>query len=151
MPIEQITVPLWLSVTKETRDKLRELFLIPKSASCEVVTNEMGVGIVISDGTTNVDLQQLSVPKMIDYLGTAAIDETVYDLFKRCIEKIETIVISTPIPSIEKPLVPIAETLPQNDIKADSKVVGDTIKCEKCEFQTASKFAMRMHVGKKHK
>lgn len=139
---------MWVQLKPETRQKLRDIFSIPHSSHSEVVNNNFGVSQVISDGTTNIDLQSLTIEKMRDYLGTAAVNETVYDLFKRVVETIE----STPrTPNISETIAGSAIPTNTNDLKADSSVVGDTIKCEKCGFQTASKFAMRMHVGKKHK
>ena len=146
--IEQIVVPQWVSVKAETREKLRGILMIPKTGHCETITNELGVSQVVSDGTTNIDLLSITVEKLIGFLGSAAINETVYDLFKRAVKKIEE-------PEIEHLLVP-PEMIQQvseitSTIVADSKVVGDVIKCEKCQFETKSKVAMRLHVGKKHK
>ena len=159
--MEQIYGPQWVKVKLETRTKMRELFLIPKTSHAEVVNNEYGISSVISDGTTNTDLQQLTVEKMRDFLGTVAINENVLDLFKQVVEKIEqiepvvekipeTVITSTPQ---EKPQVAQIPEIPStlNDIKADSVVVDNILKCSKCAFETKSNFAMKMHLGKKHK
>jgi hypothetical protein len=137
-----------VSVKASTRAKLRQIFFIPHSSHADVVTDHMGIATVMSDGTTNVDLQSLTVEKMHDYLGSAAINETVHDLFKRCVQKIES---PTPEPIIQPLSTTKAEIAPQIDLKADSKVVGETIKCEKCAFESKSAFAIRMHISKKHK
>lgn len=142
--LEQVTQPQWVSIKAETRQKLREVLMIPKTGHCETVTNELGVSHIISDGTTNTDLQAITVQKLIDFVGSAAVNESVYDLFKRAIAKIETPVV------FEKPPVVIVAEIKQ-EVVADSKVVGDTIKCSKCAFESKSKFAIRMHYGKKHK
>ena len=144
--IESITVPQWVSLKQETRNKLREIFKVPKSTHTEIVTDQYGKANVLCDGSTNVDLQVITTERLVDYLGGAAVNETIYDLFKRAVEKVET-----DIPNIIKKAPEIPKIEPASDIKADSKVVGNTIKCEKCAFESASKFAMRMHVGKKHK
>jgi hypothetical protein len=146
MPIEQITTPIFLSVSKETRDKIRKEFLIGMSGHAEVVTDQFGKATVLCDGTTNSDLQNLTVEKMRDFLGTAAVNETVYDLFKRVVEKLEYV---EPVETVVTTVEPVKEET--KTVEVDSKIVGDKIKCEKCDFESASKFAMRMHVSRKHK
>lgn len=135
MPIEQITVPIWVSLSQETRNKLRQIFFIPHSSHAEVVTDAMGNSKVISDGTTNEDLKTLSVERMRDFLGSAAINETVYDLFKRTVEKVEEVTNGTLEPKIENG----SAILPTN-----------TLKCPDCEYTHASKQGMRMHIYAKH-
>jgi hypothetical protein len=148
--IEQITVPTWLTISAETRMKLREIFKINQSSHTQVVTDQFGKPQVLSDGCTDADLQAITVEKLRDFLGTAASDETIYDLFKLTVRKVEKPgMIETA--SVEEKHATNEPVAPTNDIKADSRVVGDTLKCEKCAFETRSKFAMRMHMGKKHK
>lgn len=135
--IEQVTVPTWVSVKYETRTKLRELFMIPHSSHAEVITDAMGHSTVMSDGTTNTDLQSLTVERLRDYLGSAAINETVHDLFKKVVEK------------IEKPV----EIVPQgsiNEVKSEPIKEVNNNKCPDCEYTHASKQGLRMHIMKKH-
>ena len=139
---EQIYPQQWVQLKPETRAKLREIFLIPKTSFAQVVTDHMGVGTVVSDGTTIVDLQSLTVEKMRDYLGTAAVDETVYDLFKRCIEKLETI----------EPKITVIDNVPHVEYKEEGMVMKNinVNKCPDCEYTHASKQGLRMHILKKH-
>ena len=141
--IQQITTPLFVSLSPETRDKIREIFKVPRTSYAEVVTNPMGQATVVCDGTTNVDLQQLTVEKMRDFLGTAAINETIYDLFKKCVEKIET-----PVPeAIVQPVsTTTANIASPNDIKATINVN----KCPDCAYTHASVKGLRMHILRKH-
>lgn len=139
---------MWVSVNSNTRDKLREIFKIPRTSHAEVITDSMGKGTVVCDGTSNVDLQELTVEKMIDFLGTAAIDETIYDLFKKVVEKIETpeLIESTTIelkPSIE----PINAS---SDVLKEEQTIINVNKCPDCEYTHASKQGLRMHIYKKH-
>jgi len=152
MPIEQIVTPIWLSVSVETRNKLRQIFFIPRSSHAEVVTDHMGVGTVMSDGTTNVDLQALTVAKMQEYLESIATNDTVFDLFKRCVQKIETpevVLVNTDSVTGQKEIIAKPSEF-KPDVAVDAKLVDGSIKCEKCAFESKSKFAMRMHVGKRH-
>ena len=130
--IDQITQPEWVSIKQETRHELRKIFMIPRSGSAITENDAMGKGHVISDGCTNSDLQALTTEKLIDYLGGAAVNDNVHTLLKEVVEKIEGI-------EVVKPVVPT------------NFPVSGKMKCEKCLFETASKFAMKMHVGKKHK
>jgi len=129
--IDQVTVPLWVSVKTETRKKLREIFMVPQSAYTETVVDPFGQSYLVSDGSTNADLQVITVEKLREFLGSAATDETVYDLFKRVVEKLESEEQKTEEPKIEVPV--------------------EKLKCDKCEFTTASKFALRMHISRFHK
>lgn len=134
---------MWVSVKAETRNKLREIFLVPKTSFAQVVTDHMGVGTVISDGCTNEDLKSLTVEKMQDYLGTVAVNDTVFDLFKRCVEKIEYIA-----PVEEKPQ---EGAISENPIlKETTSEQSNVIKCPDCEYTHASKQGMRMHIMKRH-
>ncbi len=142
MPLEQVTIPIWVSLDIETRNKLRQIFLIPKSSHADVVTDHMGVARVMSDGTTNEDLKQLSVEKMRDYLGTAAINETVYDLFKQVVDKIEKVETFKEIENLPNPFIQVIHD------KVD--FVPKVLKCEDCDYTHASKQGLRMHILKKH-
>lgn len=73
----QVTIPQWLELPQEIRQRLKKIFAIPKSAGCQVVDNQL-----VSDGHTHADLANLTIEKMQDYLGMY--DETdfwhLYDL-----------------------------------------------------------------------
>lgn len=130
--IDQITIPEWVSVNAETRAKLRNILKIPKSGSTQTEIDAFGHGRVITDGCTHADLQNITVEKLVDYLGTAAVDENIHSLFKQAIEKVEQV--------------------PQQEVPTEVNIPKDNlIKCEKCEFQSASKVAVRLHFGRKHK
>ncbi len=150
---EQVTVHLWVSVKTDTRNKLRGIFLIPKSSFAQVVTDHMGIATVISDGSTNEDLKCLTVEKMQDFLGSVAANDTVFDLFKRCVEKMEYIA-----PIEEKPLTePISENpIVMETTSEETKTpnvpnVPNVYKCADCAYTHASPRGIRMHSMKKHK
>lgn len=153
MPIEQITTPIFLSVSKETRDKIRKEFLIGMSGHAEVVTDQFGKATVLCDGTTNSDLQNLTVEKMRDFLGTAAVNETVYDLFKRVVEKIEEPEKIAKILEVDREEgIKSGILSPEPIIQQTEKpqTINNVNKCPDCEYTHASKNGLRMHIMKKH-
>lgn len=161
--IEQITIPIWVSLSNETRGKLREIFKIPMSTHTEVVTDHMGKGIILCDGSTNVDLQVITVEKLQDFLGSIALNENIYDLFKRAVMKIESKeeTVESTARQLELPLD--TRDVPKNaievkraDIKADQDGITEiktstTFRCPECIYENASKQGMRMHMMRKHK
>ncbi len=127
----QITVSDWLTLTSETREKLRKILGVPKSASTIVESDQFGKSKVMSDGCTNADLQSITVQKLMDYLdGDFTPEDTLNTLFEKAIAKLEA-----------KP-----KKLPE----ASVGVLG-MFKCEFCEYATANKRALRGHVMGKHK
>lgn len=54
----------WVGIGADERRRLSAQFLIGRSGPTEVINNEL-----ISDGTTDKDLQALSIARMIEYLG----------------------------------------------------------------------------------
>lgn len=64
----QITIPQWLSLTIETRQRLKELFSIPRSSGSQV--ND---GVVVSDGHTHEDLKRVSIEAMVKYLNGVSV------------------------------------------------------------------------------
>lgn len=60
----QLTVPQWLELAPEIRQKLISLFNIPRSTGASTVNN-----VVISDGHTHEDLSAISTEKMKVFLG----------------------------------------------------------------------------------
>lgn len=129
--IQQINQHEWVQVKSETREEIRKLFGVPKSSSTQVETDSFGKSRVISDGCTNSDLQSLTLEKMTTYLGGALDTDTIHTLFEKVAAKIEGQDLPTPEPTI----------MPDKAIK----------KCEHCAFESASKFAHRMHRGRAHK
>ena len=149
--IEQITQPIWVSLKLETRNKLREIFKVPRSSASETITDNFGVSHIVSDGSTNVDLQAITVEKLVEYVGSAAINETIYDLFKRAVAKAET-----PAIVIETVDVHKGDFLKMPEIKDATPTInvpeGKTplFKCPECAYTHASKRGMRMHQMRKH-
>lgn len=142
--MEYITIHQWLEVKKETRAKLRQIFFIPSTGMVEVVTDEFGKSSVKQDGHTNVDLQVITVEKLVDYLGSAAINETIFDLWKRAIEKVENPLVEIPAIEVTKEQVAKVE---------DGKVMNtadNQLKCDKCPYQTGNKRALTAHKTFKH-
>lgn len=65
----QLSVHDWLKLPMETRNKLREIFNIPKSRGAIVESN-----VVMSDGTTYEDLQAITLGKMQKHLDSELSD-----------------------------------------------------------------------------
>lgn len=144
----QITTLDWLKVKGETRTKLRDIFLIPQSGMTEVETDQYGKSHIKSDGHTNVDLQVLTVEKMRDFLGTAASDETVYDLFKKVLEKVESPITFDNTTATQEPVnIPI--DVPSATITVN--IASDQLKCDQCPYETGNKRALTAHKTFKHK
>lgn len=99
--------------------------------------------MVMCDGTTLADLQHLTAEKMRDFIGTAAIDETLNDLFNKCIKKIETPTNA----DIVQPLSTTKQEIASSEVLKDNTNVN---KCPDCEYVHASKQGLRMHIYAKH-
>ncbi len=82
----KVSVSDWLQLSMRTRVKLREVFGIPKSRGSNV---EMGQGptMVKSDGTTEQDLQHITIEKMQAFVENTESDYVT--LFNASVEKIE--------------------------------------------------------------
>jgi hypothetical protein len=78
----QLTIPQWLSFSYQIKQRLIEIFNIPKSSGSLVENNK-----VISDGHTHNDLLSISVEKMQEYLNSTETD--FYALFNAILEKLE--------------------------------------------------------------
>lgn len=116
-----INTTLWMSVSKETREKLREIFMIPKSSFIWIDGDVMK-----SDGVTDKDLEEMTDQKMQDFSGISGTSE---QMFNECIKKLET-----PIENIE------------NILKEETG-----FKCQHCEFIGKNKKSLNLHIIKKHK
>ena len=68
----QITIPMWLELPQPLRNKLVEIFSLPRSGGTSI-SSFGGVMKVDTDGYTHQDLAGISIPKMQDFLGS---DET---------------------------------------------------------------------------
>lgn len=72
---------MWLSLDNATRHKIRLAFSIPRSSNT-VVSD----GKIESDGTTDEDLQHLTVKKMQDF--TLSESDDFHQLFDKVVDKI---------------------------------------------------------------
>ena len=73
---------IFIAQTRETREKLVDIFSIPKSGGVVVEGNRL-----ISDGHTPTDLMAVTVDKMQEFLESP--EEDFYKLFIEVIDKIE--------------------------------------------------------------
>lgn len=152
--MEFITIHQWVPLNKSTREELKKVFLIKMSGLIKVETDSRGVSSVLDDGVTDEDLRVITVEKLQDFLGSIALNDTLEDLFKQTVIRIES-PIENPITSeslesftpTEVPLSDVLLPLPP----LQENTATTQLQCEKCPFQTGSKFALRMHVGKNHK
>lgn len=113
----------WLSLSLETRNKLREIFDIARSGGVEVVD-----GRVFSDGTTPEDLMSLTSEKMQEYLGSKSTDFNT--LFNECVKKIETPIGTIEITPPLDAIVPPEEQSIAPDVKDILKRRSKNIKTE---------------------
>ena len=60
----QIYIQYWMTLSKETRDKLTVIFSVPKTGVVEVINDT-----VITDGHNNTDLQVITLDKLKAYTG----------------------------------------------------------------------------------
>lgn len=153
--MEYITIHQWLPLKKETREKLKEIFYLKSTGMVEVETDQFGKSTIKNDGFTNTDLQVITVEKLVDYLGTAAVNETIYDLWKLVVEKVEM-----PekhfLDELKEPLKPVQvinpEVLPPHEGLPGHAVPMNTadnqLKCVRCPFVTGSSRGLKIHSAK---
>lgn len=79
----QISVHEWLQLPMDVRQKLRQIFSIPKSEGARVVDNR-----VESDGTTYKDLSVVTAEKMAQYLQEDSVDLDFARLFDATIARV---------------------------------------------------------------
>ncbi len=82
-----LSVPQWLKLNQETRNKIAEVFQLNKSKGVQI-ESEGGKSVVVSDGYTHEDLEEITVQKMKDYLGGVTLDDFL-SLFSAVVAKIE--------------------------------------------------------------
>lgn len=143
-----VTTHQWLPLKKETRDKLAQIFFIPRTGMTEVETDNFGKSYVLSDGYTNSDLQTVTAEKLIDFLGGAAVNETILDLWKRAIDKVE---MKTEIVNPVEPLTVEEKQEIKEQILPDVKSMNtadNQLKCGKCPFVTGSARGLKIHSAK---
>lgn len=78
----QITIPQWLALDSQIREKLIELFNIPRSEGTTVVDNR-----VVSDGHTHADLAVVTLESINKHLGKKK-EQEFFTALNRLIEKI---------------------------------------------------------------
>lgn len=139
---DYITIHQWLPLKKETRDKLKALFYIKSTGMVEVETDQFGKATVKNDGFTNTDLQVITVEKLVDFVGSAAVNENIYDLWKRVIDKIEL-----PQQLIDEGS---AVVLPKEEIKT-MNTADNQLQCDRCPFKTGSARGLKIHKSKHSK
>lgn len=76
----QIYIPYWMSLSKETRNKLIVIFSVPKTGVVEVI-NET----VLTDGHNNIDLEVITIDKLKAYTGQ--LKGTFAELWEMAVEK----------------------------------------------------------------
>ncbi len=122
----QLNTVQWLSLPLETRNKLVEIFNIPRSSSTEVEDNR-----VVSDGYTHHDLAYITIEAMQGFL-LDTVENDYFKLFHRVLDaikpeepKIEEIVIVEDAASEGLP-VPEPEIINTNNIIQDEPKKEDT-------------------------
>lgn len=122
--LQVITPPIWLSIKPETRNKLRQDLGIPHTGGTEVWGNR-----IVSDGTTQQDLNVITVQKLQDYLDYAESD----DLLN---------LLDLAVKSIENDLADKQEEQPTEPHKNI---------CEICQKEFKNEVGLRLHRGRVHK
>ncbi len=77
----QLSLSMWCSLPNEVRNRFRIIFNIPRSESTEVRD-----GVIVSDGTTYKDIQELTVTKMQKYVSDESTD--FHKLFDKTLSKV---------------------------------------------------------------
>lgn len=77
----QLTIPQWLSLPPELKNRLKELFDIPKSAGAQIMDQKL-----LSDGHTHDDLAHITVEKMQAFLETK--EEDFWELMSQVLVKL---------------------------------------------------------------
>lgn len=96
---------IWLSLSRETRQKIAILLEIPKTGGVEVVD-----GKVISDGYTDRDLQSITTGKLQEFMGSTEPD--FYKLFNQLVINIELPMVELKAPEIiEEKVKPTPEKI----------------------------------------
>lgn len=80
----QLNTAQWISLPYKTRQKLVEIFDIPRSKFTEVEGN-----VIVTDGHTNQDLEAITVEAMQGYL-LDTIEEDFFKLFHRVLDAVNT-------------------------------------------------------------
>lgn len=100
----QVTPHEWLKLPLPTRLRLVEIFNIPKSEGSKV-EQLAGVSVLLSDGYTLKDLENITIEKMQGYLNAPVVDADFGGLFDRVINMIETGTRPTPILEVKPPVI----------------------------------------------
>lgn len=88
MPIKhQVTIPVWLELKPETRQKLKDIFGIVRSGNLAFV-QQGGKGVQTSDGHTHGDLSVITLETMASYLGEPISDDF-WKTFDKVVDKVE--------------------------------------------------------------
>lgn len=138
-----ITSVIWCTLKVDTRNKLREIFKIPRSG-----TNWVRDNVLISDGTTDQDLKSLTGQALADFVGQ---EGTIDELFLKAIEMIEHNIIMSPVEAPETATKPpeLPKNVPssQNEIKTEIK----GFVCGKCGKEYKQAKRLINHKLKEHK
>ena len=106
----QLSVENWVSLPQETREKLREIFNIKRSANACVVDNRL-----VCDGSSYDDLAVVTVKAMQDYLGSK--EKDFQALILNTIEK-ATVIEAEPVVGAIEPIVePVIEPIKIKKVK----------------------------------
>lgn len=114
---QTINQSIWLSLPKETRDKICVIFNIPRSGFVEVSNNR-----VICDGHSDSDLALITIEKLQEVLDAEIQD--FYKLFGDLVEKLQTKPEDTKVPEVKNDV--IEEKVVVNPVLPNSKGVIKT-------------------------
>ncbi len=145
---DQITPQEYIILKLETRNLLHSIFGIPKSGATETITDQSGIGRLVSDGTTYKDLEILTFEKLLTFLGEAKPEDNVHSLFTKVVQRLES-----PVKDIIAPVNNVEEKVEESKESEIVKKVDpgiDGLKCELCPYATANVKALHMHRIGKH-
>ncbi len=80
--VKQLVQPQWLVIPREVRNEMRKIFAIPMSGGCIVESN-----VVMSDGTTNKDLEAITQDKLELFTGKSGDFYELVDVTVKMIEE----------------------------------------------------------------
>lgn len=135
---------VWLSLSRETREKLAVLFSLNKSGGVQVSNGPTGA-VVLSDGYTYQDLSVITTERMQEVTGSDS--ENFYLLFKKVVAIVNDEVYEDELEELievveEEILENVQKDMEESDIKkfcqyCDSKGVRHLKICTRNETQTA--------------
>lgn len=99
-PKHQITIPYWLRLSQETRNKIAQIFNLNRSGGIQVHSAH-GKTEVVSDGYNHKDLSKITPEAIAEYLKEP-VSDSFWTAFERLVDTLEGRQAVEPQPVIEQ-------------------------------------------------